>query len=301
MSNGQSTAAHKTQAFRGQSEAPANSVQPYPETAETPLSEDRAIGLLKQPGLAAEIIEQIARNSEILKYRKVKLALAQHPHTPRHLSLPLMRQLYTFDLVQVALTPTTPADLKRAADEVLCMRMETISSGERLSLAHRASGLVAGALLMDSEARVVHAALENPRLTESLVIKAMVSPKRRPTQLRQSVITRSGPLDARFGSRFCAATRPPWPRPSNLPAGYRLRYFAKFFTTLVCLNRSKPTCSKIWPRHEEHPERTLHRGSSLTSPSFLEVPYKKKAPVRAPLVLQLFLVTPPESSIAVPP
>jgi hypothetical protein len=177
MSNGQSTAAHKTQAFRGQSEAPANSAQPYPETAETPLSEDRAIGLLEQPGLAAEIIEQIARNSEILKYRKVKLALAQHPHTPRHLSLPLMRQLYTFDLVQVALTPTTPADLKRAADEVLCMRMETISSGERLSLAHRASGLVAGALLMDSEARVVHAALENPRLTESLVIKAMVSPK----------------------------------------------------------------------------------------------------------------------------
>jgi len=177
MNNGESTGAQKAQDVSGQSEAPQNSPQPSPETIHASLSEDRALALLKQPDLAVEIIEQIARNGEILKYRKVRLALVQHPRTPRHLSLPLIRQLYTFDLMQVSLTPTTPADLKRVADEALCMRMETISSGERLSLAHRASGLVAGVLLMDSEARVVHAALENPRLTEALVIKAMVSPK----------------------------------------------------------------------------------------------------------------------------
>jgi hypothetical protein len=56
----------------------------------------------------------------------------------------------------------------------LIKRLEKISAGERLSLAHRASGRVAGALLLDSEPRVIHAALENSRLTESSVIKAIV-------------------------------------------------------------------------------------------------------------------------------
>jgi len=141
------------------------------------LSEDGALALLKQADLAPEVIEQIVRSGSVLKYRKVKLALVEHPRTPRHLSVPLVRQLFTFDLMHVALTPTVPADLKRMADEALCTRLETISSGERLSLARRSSGHVAGSLLRDSEARVVHVALENPRLTESLVIKAVVNPK----------------------------------------------------------------------------------------------------------------------------
>jgi len=96
-----------------------------------------------------------------------------HPRTPRHMSLPLVRQLYTFDLMQVALTPMVAADLKRAADEALCNRLATVSSGERLSLAHRASGRVAAALLHDKETRVMRTALENTRLTEALVIQAI--------------------------------------------------------------------------------------------------------------------------------
>ena len=75
--------------------------------------------------------------------------------------------------MQVALTPMVPADLKLVADEVLCNRLETISSGEKLTLAHRPSGRVAGELLRDGEARVVHAAFENPWLTEWLVIRAL--------------------------------------------------------------------------------------------------------------------------------
>jgi hypothetical protein len=137
------------------------------------LTEDLALSLLKRADVTAEALETLGKNVSALKLRKVKLALLDHPKTPRHISLPLVRQLYTFDLMQVALTPAVPADIKLAADEALCNRMETISSGEKLSLAHRASGRVAGELLLDGEARVLHAALENSRLTESAIVRTL--------------------------------------------------------------------------------------------------------------------------------
>jgi hypothetical protein len=138
------------------------------------LSEDVALSLLKRPDLPADVLEQLAKNGSVSKQRKVKVALVENPKTPRHVSLPLVRQLYTFDLMQVALTPTVPADIKLAAEEALCSRMETISVGEKLTLSHRASGGIAGELLADGDARIVHAALENTRLTESAIVRALM-------------------------------------------------------------------------------------------------------------------------------
>jgi hypothetical protein len=141
--------------------------------ADPALTEDLALALLKRADLPAEALERLAKNCSV-KSRKAKLALVCHPHTPRHISVPLVRQFYTFDLVKVALAPTVPADVKVAADEVLIARLKTITLGERLSLARRASGRVASALLLDREARVMHTALENSRLTEAFVIRAVL-------------------------------------------------------------------------------------------------------------------------------
>ena len=106
-----------------------------------------------------------------------RLALVEHPKTPRHVSLPLVRQLYTFDLMQVALTPVVPADVKRAADQALLNRRETITPGERLTSAHRGSGRIAEALLLDEDARVAQGALQNPRLSEASIARALMRPE----------------------------------------------------------------------------------------------------------------------------
>jgi hypothetical protein len=137
------------------------------------LSEDLALALLTRPDAPSEALEQLARNGRVMKSRKVKLALVGHPRTPRHLSLPILRHLFTFDLMRVTLMPVIPADIKRAAEEALVNRVETIPTGERLSLARRASGRVAGVLLFDPEPQVIHAALENSRLTEASVIQCL--------------------------------------------------------------------------------------------------------------------------------
>jgi hypothetical protein len=113
----------------------------------------------------------------VLKLRKVKLTLVSHPHTPRHVSVPLIRQFYTFDLMKIALTPGVPADVKVAADDVLISRLKSVTLGERLALARRGSGRVAGGMLLDGDARVMRIALENSRLTETFVIQAILRPE----------------------------------------------------------------------------------------------------------------------------
>ncbi len=138
------------------------------------LTLDLALALLKRRDLPAQVVEQLGKNGTLMKSRKLKLAMVEHPRTPRHLSLPMVRHLFTFDLMKVALTPGAPADIRIAADEALANRLEKISMGERLSLAHRASERIASALLLDSETRIVRAALENPRLTEASIIKALM-------------------------------------------------------------------------------------------------------------------------------
>jgi hypothetical protein len=74
------------------------------------------------------------------------------------------------------LHPAFAADLKRLADDQLVARLASVTLGERLTLARRGSQTIAAALLLDKESRVSHTALENSRLTESAVIKALLRP-----------------------------------------------------------------------------------------------------------------------------
>jgi hypothetical protein len=142
--------------------------------ADAELSEDQALSLLTKTDLSTGLIEKISKNPGLMKGRKVRLALIGHPATRRHISIPLLRHLFTFELIDVGLNPRIAADIKRAADEVLLHRLKVIPLGERLSLAKRASGRIAAELLLDTEPRTVSAALENPRLTEALVIRPLM-------------------------------------------------------------------------------------------------------------------------------
>ena len=142
--------------------------------ADRRLTEDLALTLLERRDLPHLAIEDLARNGTVMKHRKVLNALVVHPRTPRHVSLPIIRRLFTFELMQIGLLPSAASDLKKFAEEQLVNRMESISAGERLTLAKRGSTRVAAALLIDPERRVIEAALENPFLTEAWIVKAIM-------------------------------------------------------------------------------------------------------------------------------
>jgi hypothetical protein len=144
--------------------------------AEPALTADLALATVKDRDLSSEVIEQISRNAAVMKSRKVRVALAAHPRTPRRIALRLIRELYTFDLMQFSLLSAVAADLRRVRDELLVSRVASITLGERISLARRSSAMVVAALLLDKEARVWQTALENPRLTEAAIVKALLRP-----------------------------------------------------------------------------------------------------------------------------
>src|SRR5579863_596695 len=138
------------------------------------LTPDLALALLQRRDLPTDAVEKISHNAGVMKSRKVRIAVAAHPRAPRRIALRLIREFYTFDLMQFALVPAVAADLKRAADDLLVTRLASITLGERISLAHRASATVAAALLLDKETRVWQTALENSRLTEAAVARALL-------------------------------------------------------------------------------------------------------------------------------
>lgn len=152
----------------------ASATDDFARASDPALTPDLALALLQRRDLFSDAVEQITRNAGVMKSRKVRIAIAAHPRAPRRIALRLIREFYTFDLMQFALQPAVAADLKRAADDLLVTRVASITLGERIALARRASGNVAAALLIDKETRVWQTALENSRLTETAIARALL-------------------------------------------------------------------------------------------------------------------------------
>jgi hypothetical protein len=156
--------------------------------ADARLTEDLALALLNHRDLPREALEALSKNGPLMRQRKVRMAVVAHPRTPRHVSVPAIRHLHTFELMQLALLPSVQPDVKRAAEEVLISKLASISSGERSTLARRSSGRVAAALLLDKEEPIMQAALTNPQMTEVSIVKVLKA--ERGTELLAPAVSR---------------------------------------------------------------------------------------------------------------
>ena len=161
---------------------PITEVEALRAVASNPaLGEELALTLLERRDLPSSVIDDLAKNGRVMKHRNVRTSVVQHQKTPRHVSMPLIRRLYTFELMKVALMPGVPTDVKLAADDALISKFGTISVGEKLTLSKRGSARIAARLLNDPDKRIVEAALNNPFLTEIWVCKALL--RKDPSQI----------------------------------------------------------------------------------------------------------------------
>src|SRR5580692_4323348 len=142
--------------------------------------------LLARKDLPSEMLEEIASRKSLLKSYAAKRGLIFHSRTPRLIGLRLIRELYVMDLVQLALSPAVSMELRRLAEEQLIARLPQLPLGQRITLARRGPGGVAGALLVQGHAQVLPLALNNPFLSESQILKALAREKV-PTPVAQAI------------------------------------------------------------------------------------------------------------------
>lgn len=137
------------------------------------LAEGDVCVLLGRKSLPAEVVEEISKRREWLKTYAVKKALACHPHTPRLVSLKLLRELYLMDLVRIALLPGVSAELKRNVEDQLLSRLPQLPLGQKITLGRRGPSRVAGLLLAEGHPLVLPVALDNTHLTSAQILKVL--------------------------------------------------------------------------------------------------------------------------------
>jgi hypothetical protein len=137
------------------------------------LAERDVAVLLARKNLPATVIDGICQRRDWLKTYALKKALACHPHTPRLVSLRLLRELYLMDLVQIALLPGVSAELKRNAEDQLTTRLPQLPLGQKITLARRGPARVAGLLLAEGHTLVVPVALDNTHVTAAQILKVL--------------------------------------------------------------------------------------------------------------------------------
>jgi hypothetical protein len=132
--------------------------------------------LLERLDLPVPLLEAIGSDPRWLRSEAIRLRLARHPHTPQRIAVPLVRQLFLFDLVTLSIQPSAPPEVRRLAQESILAKIPQLPLGQKLTLARRGPARVAAALILEGHPRASVDALKNPYLTESQVLRVLASP-----------------------------------------------------------------------------------------------------------------------------
>lgn len=137
------------------------------------LNEQDICILLERLDLSDKVLGSIAANPSWKKSEAVCFRIARHPHSPRRVALQLLRGIFVFDLVQISLSPSTPAEIRRVAEEVILRRLPHLPVGQKLTLARRGSARIAGGVLAEGHSQAATLALNNPFLNEAQILRVL--------------------------------------------------------------------------------------------------------------------------------
>jgi hypothetical protein len=139
------------------------------------LDESHLTLLLDRLDISSKVLTAAASLPTAAASESLRFRIARHPHTPRRIALSLLRQLFLFDLVRVSQIPSVPAEIRRAAEEILIHRVPNLPVGQKLTLARRGPSRVAGAILAEGHPQALKLALNNAFLSESQVLKVLAN------------------------------------------------------------------------------------------------------------------------------
>ena len=157
--------------------------------------------LLLNPHVDGEVIDQLIGTRHLGVIYAFQAAVARHHRTRETSALRFVPRLFWRDLMEIGLDSRLRPAVRRTAERYLLLRLPRLSVGEKISLARRASREILAVLRHDPSPVVVKALLENPRLSEEVLLPLASSRQARPQVLRALA------RDPRWGSRpeICAA------------------------------------------------------------------------------------------------
>lgn len=130
------------------------------------LDEGHLALLLRNRQASPDLLRDLARNRRWTRSYDVKRGLVLHPRTPAVVARTLLDHLYWRDLNAIAGDLKIHPTVRRRAEEILRVRLDELTVGERVALARRSSRGLIAALRERGEAAVLEALLGNPRLVE---------------------------------------------------------------------------------------------------------------------------------------
>ncbi len=173
------------------------------------------LGALRNPFIGREGIESIAGQGRLLASYELKRQIALHPRSPETLALRFVASLFWRDLLELGLDTRVRPTVRRAADRRLLGRLGGLSTGEKVAIARRASPRVLGRLRHDPAPRVIAALLENPRVTEGVLLPLASSDDAPPGVLE--ILARNRRWGTRYEIRQALCSNPRTPVPTVLP------------------------------------------------------------------------------------
>lgn len=174
--------------------------------------------LLRHPFLGTEAIQLLLEDRQIVGSYEVRRELAAHRHTPDARAMQLIATLYWRDLVSLSAEARVRPTVRRAAERRLADRLPGLAVGEKIAIARRCSSSLVSRIGQDPNHRVIQALLENPRLTEGVLLQLVSRDSARPEVL--AMVAR----DRRWGVRY--RLRVPICRNPNTPVATALTQLA---------------------------------------------------------------------------
>jgi hypothetical protein len=136
------------------------------------VEEQTLIAVLRR-AVPAAFLEEVAATRPWSERPRVLAAVVMSPRSPRALGLRLVGVLSWREQTDVAATMRLSGAVRARAESLLRDSLADMRLGDRVALARLATPSLLGPLLADAEARVVEAALDNPRLREEDLVRAL--------------------------------------------------------------------------------------------------------------------------------
>lgn len=165
--------------------------------------------ILHHPHVTAEVIEEISLDRHLLGTYEIKSAVARHRRTPPTVAQRFVPGLFWRDLVELGLDVRVSPSVRRVADKYLLLRLPKLAIGERIAVARRAGPPILVQLRSDPHPRVIAGLLDNPRLTEQLLLPMIADDRTGPRLL--DVVARHRRWWVRYPVRLALCANPMTP------------------------------------------------------------------------------------------